>query len=709
MRMTTTELDENYTADEKLARLREEWKVEDDGYFTGKIVKATYNDFYLVDSVYTSAGLKCFYPDKTNIKYSIIVRGKQGLANDIEISKSGLKNSDYVKFYYRDIKISADKYQNETKYKCNINIKKLSKIEKIEKKWLEKFFSSNGENNYIDDWVIQLLSESKKIEIDEDIENYKKQKESEKKEIETKNEKEIDEIIQSKEKAALEAKKEIDKNTEIIDSQLKKIENETTKLDTIKSEKEKAENLIKSHKNEINILKILGVFKTDNSIASDITDKKLLTKKFEGDRQEVVNYIYLSLKENQSYYQYEDILNFTALLNTNDIIILAGDSGTGKTNLVKGYANAIGAESRIISVKPNWTSAEDLLGFYNPLDKRYISTPFLDALLEATRNPNKLFLICLDEMNLSRVEYYFSDFLSQLEERNSNPIINLYSKYEYDLLTDEINELTKELLDFNEIREILNKLDLDNTDINTILKNISTSTIPIKNREINEIFKSLKKLASQASICTTGANFVYPENIRIIGTMNVDDTTYYLSNKILDRVHIIKFKNPIDFFDKIVFQDDKNINNNFKFNYDFLFDKREKYPSFSELPQDVRELLIYLYKQLKPLGITISLRILNQFVLYKKSMEIFGEKNTYKILDKFILQKILPKFMFDGSENTINTQNITQTKLDYLENIFLNYILSKTFKNIESESKNELKNMIAKAKANNNFISFWSR
>ena len=120
------------------------------------------------------------------------------------------------------------------------------------------------------------------------------------------------------------------------------------------------------------------------------------------------------------------------------MIILAGDSGSGKTHLVKSFADAIGGKSIIIPVKPNWTSAEDLLGYYNPLENRYISTPFLDALIEASKHPEVPYLICLDEMNLAKVEYYFADFLSLLEERDETPEISLFSDTESEILATEV-------------------------------------------------------------------------------------------------------------------------------------------------------------------------------------------------------------------------------------------------------------------------------
>jgi hypothetical protein len=108
-------------------------------------------------------------------------------------------------------------------------------------------------------------------------------------------------------------------------------------------------------------------------------------------------------------------------------VILSGISGTGKTWLSELYASAIGAEYLLVPVAPNWTTNEDLLGFYNPLDNHYKHTPFslflkqaqleYEKALEEQRPPIPYHVV-LDEMNLARVEYYFAKFLSLLEIRN---------------------------------------------------------------------------------------------------------------------------------------------------------------------------------------------------------------------------------------------------------------------------------------------------
>ncbi|RCJ36853.1 hypothetical protein A6769_15280 [Nostoc punctiforme NIES-2108] len=113
-------------------------------------------------------------------------------------------------------------------------------------------------------------------------------------------------------------------------------------------------------------------------------------------------------------------------LKTRKFVILSGTSGTGKTWLTKAYAEVVAAEYLLVPVAPNWTTNEDLLGYFNPMDKEYHYTAFSHFLEKAAqeyeqaqtekRTPRPYHLI-LDEMNLARVEYYFAKFLSVMEVR----------------------------------------------------------------------------------------------------------------------------------------------------------------------------------------------------------------------------------------------------------------------------------------------------
>ena len=123
-------------------------------------------------------------------------------------------------------------------------------------------------------------------------------------------------------------------------------------------------------------------------------------------------------------------------LKTRKFVILSGVSGTGKTWLGEEYAKAAGAKLELVPVAPDWTSNEDLLGYYNPLDGTYHDTPFSRLLrradecwkeaLEKGVEPTPYHLL-LDEMNLARVEYYFARFLSvmELRQRHGSASIDL--------------------------------------------------------------------------------------------------------------------------------------------------------------------------------------------------------------------------------------------------------------------------------------------
>lgn len=110
-------------------------------------------------------------------------------------------------------------------------------------------------------------------------------------------------------------------------------------------------------------------------------------------------------------------------LKTRGFVILSGISGMGKTWLAESYATAVNAKSLLVPVAPNWTTNEDLLGYFNPLTKNYQDTPFSQFLRQAAAEYEqngdlaKPYHLILDEMNLARVEYYFAKFLSAMEIR----------------------------------------------------------------------------------------------------------------------------------------------------------------------------------------------------------------------------------------------------------------------------------------------------
>lgn len=115
-------------------------------------------------------------------------------------------------------------------------------------------------------------------------------------------------------------------------------------------------------------------------------------------------------------------------LDTRGFLILAGPSGTGKTWLTQLYAKAIGAKYQLVPVAPNWAANEDLLGYFNPMEEKFHATIFLEFVDQAAAQWDKdgpdarEFHLVLDEMNLARIEHYFSLFLSLMEMRRGNEV-----------------------------------------------------------------------------------------------------------------------------------------------------------------------------------------------------------------------------------------------------------------------------------------------
>ena len=402
------------------------------------------------------------------------------------------------------------------------------------------------------------------------------------------------------------------------------------------------------------------------------------------------------------------IEDFFALIQTNDLIILAGESGSGKSNLVKSFADAIGGVSKIIPVKPNWTSSEDLLGYYNPLEKKYLATPFLEALIEANRNPDTPYFICLDEMNLARVEYYFADFLSLLEDRSEKqPEIPLYSDDESSHILSEFKNVLSLITSSKEKYKKDNIIDfvkiLQDEDINKELKRVFGFS---DKDSLIKYHSDLRRMLS--GILNTPSSIKFPKNVRIIGTINIDETTHYLSPKILDRAHIMKFDSPL-LFDWEMIADEietlKNTDYKLKLNIED-FNDRGSYPKFDIDNEFCKTMVDFTKKYFTPLGIEVGLRTIRQGLNYQ---EIFLDLNPNKDLafNNFILHKILPKMTFDGNKKIgeIETRSLLiQLKVELDEIIDLSELANEEYIN----SIDSIDKIIEKAKSNDWIVNYWA-
>ena len=427
----------------------------------------------------------------------------------------------------------------------------------------------------------------------------------------------------------------------------------------------------------------------------------------QSDKQKAVSHIQAYLFEQDIVYPRYILEDFLALIQTNDLIILAGESGSGKTNLIKSFAQAIGGKSFIIPVKPNWTSSEDLLGYYNPLEKKYLTTPFLEALLEAKDNPDIPYFICLDEMNLARVEYYFADFLSLLEERVEQPEIKLYSEDESSHILSEF----KNVMDIIEnIKEKYKKKNIVN-----FIQLLQDEEI---NKELTRVFgfsdkdslikyhTDLRRMLS--GILNTPSSITFPANVRILGAINIDETTHYLSPKILDRAHIMKFDSPLlQDWDQIA-EEIKSVDNKdlkVKLNIEDL-GTRKPYPSFDREDEFCKIIIYMTKKYFSPIGIEVGLRTIRQGLNYQK---IFIEQGSSKdlVMNNFILHKILPKMTFDGSKSV--KENVTKKNILLDFKVKLAEIVHKEdIKNKGIYVIDEISKIVENAESNDEIVNYWA-
>lgn len=181
-------------------------------------------------------------------------------------------------------------------------------------------------------------------------------------------------------------------------------------------------------------------------------------------------------------YTREDIAAFIAGLGASKLTILQGMSGTGKTSLPKIFMEAIMGSCDIVEVESSWRDKNELLGYYNEFSKIYTPKKFTQMLYRAALNPEVVTFIVLDEMNLSRIEYYFSDFLSLMENEEDKREIKL---------------------------------------LNVKLANTENGAY------------------SEYTALCEGHTLKIPKNVWFVGTANRDESTFEISDKVYDRAHTI--------------------------------------------------------------------------------------------------------------------------------------------------------------------------
>ena len=424
------------------------------------------------------------------------------------------------------------------------------------------------------------------------------------------------------------------------------------------------------------------------------------------DKGQAISHIQRYLYKKKIVYPRSLLENFYALLCTGDLIILSGLSGSGKTNLVKSFAEATGNASHIIPVKPNWTSAEDLTGYYNPLQRSYLTTPFLDAISEAQKDPDRLHIICLDEMNLARVEYYFADFLSCLEERKDLPKIPLYSDREAAHVLCEFRIFVEVILGICGDEEITSLVEfLKRSDVVEKIK----QQLGIDDGEsFLQLHSRLRRMVS--GVLSVPSELRIPGNVRFVGAVNMDDTTHFMAPKVLDRSHVIQFENPLLHWSYVAEEvDGADLPETGILIPSNVFPRRDEYPTFDPAePDDFTNVLLNWAKNyLVPIGIDFGVRTLRQCIHYREKLSdvVSAEDIDSIALNNLLRQKLMPRFSFDG---TVKPRGRDEENCAAVVDLFYEDVVEKTPDLKVFNAAKELDYLRGRAQANHNIFNYWT-
>jgi energy-coupling factor transporter ATP-binding protein EcfA2 len=294
----------------------------------------------------------------------------------------------------------------------------------------------------------------------------------------------------------------------------------------------------------------------------------------------------------------EQLATFYTALKTKGFVILTGISGTGKTKLAQYFAELLGSKDQFhfAAVRPDWKDSKSLLGYYNPLSEQFESTNFLLFILKAYHDLAVPYFVLLDEMNLAKIEYYFADLLSVLESGR------------------QPDGFTKEAIRF-------------------------------------QCPEGIDGLPRQLRL---------PPNLYFIGTVNVDETTYMFSPKVLDRAFTLELS-EVDFAAYPSEQGDSfsqeelealraqllpDFTNQGRFaivDKGTVTDFVQQYPAY-------REHLTKLNVLLQPHDLHFGYRVFDEIMMFLANAEGspvfdgFGPDELDAAFDAAVLMKVLPKF-----------------------------------------------------------------
>lgn len=382
----------------------------------------------------------------------------------------------------------------------------------------------------------------------------------------------------------------------------------------------------------------------------------------------------------------QDNQKYLAAIRTKPFLLLAGISGTGKSRIVRELAfmtcpkelqdedGTTPGNYCMIEVKPNWHDSTELLGYYSSFNGGgYRFTKFDRFVVKAWLNPKVPFFVCLDEMNLAPVEQYFAEFLSVLETRSRD---------------NEKHVVTGALVDKQYFK--------DDTKMTTEfgLNKAGDWTIKVRTDLVNK-------------------GLTLPPNLIIIGTVNMDDTTYQFSRKVIDRAMTIEMNGGelsqmFGNSNSLKYRSDEDIVKLglFKAPYINADEVIERYQSQANfIKEKLPEKLEAINTALKDTPFQVSYRVLNELVVYLGALMDEATAKGEAIdddalpalmdqaMDQITLMKILPRI--EGDEDMFRRSGGTNV-LKTLQSLFSE----------ETDSYKKLREMIDRLERTG-FTRFW--
>lgn len=372
---------------------------------------------------------------------------------------------------------------------------------------------------------------------------------------------------------------------------------------------------------------------------------------------------------------------YITAIKSKPFLLLAGISGTGKSRIVRELARACWNEDseefkaqkpknfEMIQVKPNWHDSSELIGYVSRINgERYVIGPFLKFLVKAIQNPEIPHFLCLDEMNLAPVEQYFAEYLSVIESRKVNA--------DGVIVTDPI-------------------VDFEQTDAYKSL--------------IDQLFTDDEERKAYLTE-EKGKRLSLPANLIVIGTVNMDETTFSFSRKVLDRAMTIEM-NEVDLNAGLT----ERYEHIGKLGYEELIGTAvEGVDVYSDNQEVCDKTLNYLKAVnvvLEGTPFKVAYRTRNEFLLYvvnnlpynkdEEGNELTEEYVIARALDEVTNMKILSRIEGDDTK-------VTDGLLDNLKRVITEELtkISDEFaaeKSVSLKKLNEMKQRLVSG-----YTSFWS-